>query len=202
MAAPIDFYFDFSSPYGYFASTRIDTLGARYGREVVWHPFLLGVAMKITGGTPLPGVPLKGDYARRDFARSAGYYGVEFRLPSVFPISSQAPARAFYWVDRKDPKQAKVLAAALYRAYFVEDVNISNPEDTIAVCAKLGYKPEEVRAAINDAAIKELVKAEVDKAIARGAFGSPYIVVDDEAFWGADRLEQVEKWLASGGWKY
>ena len=202
MAAPIDFYFDFSSPYGYFASTRIDALGAKYGREVAWRPFLLGVAMKITGGTPLPSVPLKGDYARRDFARSAGYYGVEFRLPSVFPISSQAPARAFYWVDRKDPKQAKVLAAALYRAYFVEDVNISNPEDTIAVCAKLGYKPEEVRAAINDAAIKELVKAEVDKAIVRGAFGSPYIVVDDEAFWGADRLEQVQKRLASGGWKY
>jgi 2-hydroxychromene-2-carboxylate isomerase len=46
------------------------------------------------------------------------------------------------------------------------------------------------------------VKAEVDKAIARGAFGSPYIVVDNEAFWGADRLEQIEKWLASGGWKY
>jgi len=38
MAAPIDFYFDFSSPYGYFASTRIDALGAKYGREVVWRP--------------------------------------------------------------------------------------------------------------------------------------------------------------------
>jgi 2-hydroxychromene-2-carboxylate isomerase len=45
------------------------------------------------------------------------------------------------------------------------------------------------------------VKAEVDKAIARGAFGSPYIVIDDEAFWGVDRLPQIEKWLA-GGWNY
>ena len=202
MAAPIDFYFDFSSPYGYFASTKIDALGARYGRAVVWRPFLLGAAMKITGGTPLPGVPLKGDYARRDFARSAKYYGVEYRLPSTFPISSQAPARAFYWLNRNDPRQAKALAAALYRAYFVDDINISNPEDTVAVCARSGLEAEEVRAAINDAAIKELAKAEVDKAIAHGAFGSPYIVVDDEAFWGADRLEQVEKWLASGGWKY
>ena len=202
MAAPIDFYFDFSSPYGYFASTRIDALAAKYGREVIWHPFLLGAAMKITGGAPLPGVPLKGDYARRDFARSAGYYGVEYKLPSVFPIASQAPARAFYWVNRKDPKAAKALAAALYRAYFVDDINISNPEDTVAVCAGLGYKPEEVRAAINDAQIKELVKAEVDKAIACGAFGSPYIVVDGEAFWGADRLVQIEEWLASGGWIY
>ena len=202
MAAPIDFYFDFSSPYGYFASTKIDALAAKYGREVVWRPFLLGAAMKITGGTPLPSVPLKGDYARRDFARSAKFYGVEYKLPSTFPISSQAPARAFYWLNRKDPNEAKALAAALYRAYFVDDINISNPEDTIAVCAKFGLKAEEVRAAINDPGVKDLVKAEVDKAIARGAFGSPYIVVDDEAFWGADRLEQIEKWLASGGWKY
>ncbi|MFH1603309.1 MAG: 2-hydroxychromene-2-carboxylate isomerase [Pseudomonadota bacterium] len=202
MAAPIDFYFDFSSPYGYFASTKIDALGAKYGREVDWRPFLLGVAMKITGGAPLPNLPLKGDYAKRDFARGAKYYGVEYKLPSVFPIASQAPARAFYWVKQKDPNRAKSLAASLYRAYFVDDINISNPKDTIAVCAKFGLKPDEARAAINDAAIKDLVKAEVDQAIARGAFGSPYIVVDDEPFWGADRLDQIEKWLASGGWKY
>jgi 2-hydroxychromene-2-carboxylate isomerase len=202
MAAPIDFYFDFSSPYGYFASTKIDTLAAKYGRAVIWRPFLLGAAMKITGGAPLPGVPMKGDYARRDFARSASFYGVEYKLPSTFPISSQAPARAFYWVNRTDPNAAKALATALYRAYFVDDINISNPEDTIAVCAKLGYKAEDARAALNDPAIKELVKTEVDKAIARGAFGSPFIVVDGEAFWGADRLDQIDKWLASGGWKY
>ena len=202
MAAPIDFYFDFSSPYGYFASTRIDALGAKYGREVVWRPILLGAVMKITGGVPLPSVPLKGDYARRDFARSAKYYGVEFRLPSTFPIASQAPARAFYWLDRSDPTQAKRLVAALYRAYFVDDINISNPEDTIAVCARFGLKADEVRAAINDPGVKDLVKTEVDKGIARGVFGSPFIVIDGEAFWGADRLEQVEKWLASGGWKY
>jgi len=202
MATPIDFYFDFSSPYGYFASTKIDALGARHGREVRWRPYLLGAAMKITGGAPLPSIPMKGDYARRDFARSAKFYGVEYKLPSVFPISSQAPARAFYWENAKDPAKAKALAAALYRAYFVDDINISNPDDTVAVCAKLGYQADEVRAAINDPAIKELVKTEVDKAIKRGAFGSPFIFVDDQAFWGADRLEQIEKWLASGGWNY
>ncbi len=202
MTAAIDFYFDFSSPYAYFASTKIDALAAKYGREVNWRPFLLGAAMKITGGAPLPSVPMKGDYARRDFARSAKFYGVEYKLPSAFPISSQAPARAFYWLNRTDPKQAKALVSALYRAYFVDDINISNPDDTIAVCVKFGLKAEEVREGINDPAVKDLVKAEVDKAIARGAFGSPFIMIGDEAFWGADRLEQVEQWLASGGWKY
>lgn len=202
MAAPIDFYFDFSSPYGYFASTLIDPLAAKYGREVVWRPFLLGAAMKVTGGAPLPSVPLKGDYARRDFARSAKFYGVDYRLPSVFPIASQAPARAFYWLNRSDPQRAKALVGALYRAYFVDDVNISNPEDTVRVCAGFGLDADAVRAALNDASVKDLLKAETEKAVARGAFGSPFIIIDDEAFWGADRLQQIEKWLASGGWKY
>ena len=52
-AGPIDFYFDFSSPYGYFAAEQIDALAARYGRSVLWHPFLLGVTFKVTGLAPL-----------------------------------------------------------------------------------------------------------------------------------------------------
>jgi 2-hydroxychromene-2-carboxylate isomerase len=200
MAAPVDFYFDFASPYGYMASTVIDALAAKHGREVVWRPILLGAVFKVTGGVPLPMVPLKGDYSKRDFVRSAGFYGIPYRLPTVFPISSQAPARAFYWLDAKDPAKAKALVSALYRAYFVDDVNISNPADTIAVSAKFGLDAAEVEAAINDPAIKDRLKAEVEKAIARGVFGSPYIVVDGEPFWGMDRLDQLEKWLATGGW--
>ena len=156
--------------------------------------------MKITGGAPLPGIPLKGDYARHDFARSAKFHGVDYRLPTAFPIASQAPARAFYWLNQHDPLRAKALAAALYHAYFVDDINISNPEDTIAVSAKFGLDAEKLRAALNDPAIKDAVKNEVDAAIGLGVFGSPYIIVDGEPFWGADRLDQIDKWLETGGW--
>ena len=200
MSKPIDFYFDFSSPYGYIASQKIDALAARHGRTATWRPILLGAVMKITGGAPLPGIPLKGDYARHDFARSAKFHGVDYRLPTTFPIASQAPARAFYWLNQQDPLRAKALATALYHAYFVDDINISNPEDTVAVSAKSGLDAEKVRAALNDPAIKDAVKNEVDAAIGLGVFGSPYIIVDGEPFWGADRLDQIDKWLETGGW--
>jgi 2-hydroxychromene-2-carboxylate isomerase len=200
MPQALDYYFDFSSPYGYLASHKIDALAAKHGRDVNWRPVLLGAVMKITGGAPLPNIPLKGDYARRDFLRSARLHDVGFHLPSVFPIASQAPARAFYWLNRTDPARAKQLAAALFKAYFVDDVNISNPEDTVAVSAKFGLDADAVRAALNDAAVKELVKSEVDAAIKLGVFGSPYIIVDGEPFWGMDRFDQIDKWLATGGW--
>ena len=200
MPDPVEFYFDFSSPYGYIASEKIDALAAKYGREVTWRPFLLGVAFKTTGAAPLPSIPVKGAYAARDMARGAKFHGVAYRFPTVFPISSVPPSRAFYWLDARDSKRARALAKALYRAYFVDDVDISSADNTVAVCAKFGLKPDEVRAGIADQAVKDRTRAEVEKAIARGAFGSPYIVVDGEPFWGSDRLEQIDKWLATGGW--
>src|SRR5512134_3771445 len=102
MSSPIEFYFDFSSPYGYLASTRIDAIAARFGRETVWRPILLGAVFRVTGGKPLPMLPLKGDYAARDTARFARLWGVPFRLPGKFPIATQAAARAFYWVAGRD----------------------------------------------------------------------------------------------------
>ena len=200
MGAPVDFYFDFSSPYGYFASRKIDALASKYGREVKWRPYLLGVAFKTTGGAPLPSIPIKGPYHLRDMLRTAKYLGVKYRHPSVFPIASVAACRAFYWMDARDPKAARELAKALYAAYFLDDVDISKADNVVSVAAKAGLNADEVRAGIGDQATKDRTKTEVDKAIAIGAFGSPYIVVDGEPFWGSDRLDQIDKWLATGGW--
>jgi 2-hydroxychromene-2-carboxylate isomerase len=200
MANPVDFYFDFSSPYGYFASHKIDALASKYGREVKWRPFLLGVAFKTTGGAPLPSIPVKGPYHLRDMLRTAKYLGVSYRHPSVFPISSVSACRAFYWMDSKDPKRAKELAKALYAAYFLDNVDISGADNVVSVATGLGLNADEVRAGIGDPATKDRTKTEVDGAIALGAFGSPYIVIDGEPFWGSDRLEQIDKWLATGGW--
>jgi 2-hydroxychromene-2-carboxylate isomerase len=200
MANPIDFYFDFSSPYGYLASTRIDDLAAKHGRTVVWRPMLLGAVFKITGGQPLPTIPLKGSYSAHDMARTARLLNVPFKLPTRFPIASTAPSRAFYWLSDRDPALAKKLAQALYHAYFAEDRDISNPEVTGNVAAKLGVDKAGLSQALNEPAIKERLRIEVDAAIERGVFGSPYIVIDGEPFWGSDRLDQVERWLATGGW--
>ncbi|MGE3678703.1 MAG: 2-hydroxychromene-2-carboxylate isomerase [Burkholderiales bacterium] len=199
MAASIDFYFDFSSPYGYFASTKIESLAAKHGRTVNWRPVLLGIIFKTTGGAPMPTLPLKGDYASKDFPRSARFLGVPYRTPGVFPIGTMSAVRAFYWLQGKDPAKAVAFAKALYKAYFVDDVNISDAAGLARVAQSLGLNADEMSAGINDAAVKEKVKAEVDVALARGVCGSPFIIVDGEPFWGADRLDQVEKWLATGG---
>jgi 2-hydroxychromene-2-carboxylate isomerase len=198
--APIEFYFDFSSPYGYLASRKIDELTANYGRETIWRPILLGVIFRLTGSQPLPSIPIKGDYSKRDIERSARLLGVPYRFPSTFPVATQSAARAFYWLSDRELKRAIELARAYYRAFFVDDLNISEPENVIAIATRFGLNEDEVSEAINDPRIKERLKSEIDSAIAKGVFGSPFFIIDGEPFWGADRLDQVEKWLASGGW--
>lgn len=200
MPSPIAFYFDFSSPYGYFASEQIERIAARHDRSVQWRPYLLGVAFKTTGGAPLASIPLKSDYTMRDLPRTARFLGLDYRHPERFPISSVHPSRAFYWADSQDPARAAQLAHALYRAYFNQGIDISTPENTLEVCVRSGFDREAAAAGMADPAVKERLRSEVEQGLALGVFGSPYFIVDGEPFWGSDRLDHVERWLASGGW--
>src|SRR3954468_18441931 len=130
MAAPLQFYFDFISPYGYFASLRVEEMAARYGRTVDWRPMLLGVAvMKVMGLKPLLETPLKGDYVRRDVLRYARRHGVRIGRDLNASVGNPLPpARAMYWAKKHHPQLAPALAHALYRAFWAEGRDLSTPE--------------------------------------------------------------------------
>jgi len=199
MTTPLQFHFDFSSPYGYLAAERIEALAAKHGRGVDWRPMLLGAVFKITGTQPLTFVPLKGDYTRRDLPRTARFHGIEFRMPSKFPIATQAAARIVVWQRGVDAARCAPLVKALYRAFFVADRDISDPDLAADVAAEAGFDRSAARAAVDDAAIKDALKRDVEAAIAAGVFGSPFVVVDGEPFWGLDRFAHIDRWLATGG---
>jgi len=200
MAAPIEFYFEFASPYGYLASTGIDAIAARHGRAVAWHPIMLGAVFKLTGAQPLVRTPLKGDYMMRDLPRFARLLGVPFTAPPVMPANSLAASRACIWLGQDDPGKVKALAQAILQAHWGEGRDIAHPEDVADIAEPLGIERAAVLAAVADPAIKERLKQATEAAIERGVFGSPFVLVDGEPFWGADRLDQVERWLAAGGW--
>ncbi len=200
MPAPIDFYFEFASPYGYLASTQIEALGGRHGREVAWHPIMLGAAFKETGARPLTQTPLKDPYLRQDVPRFARLLGVPFREPPVMPVNSLAASRAFVWLEPDNPGRAKRLAQAVLRAHWGEGRDIGAPEQVAGIAAALGIERAALLEAVADPSIKERLKQATAAAIERGVFGSPFVFVDGEPFWGADRLDQVDAWLARGGW--
>ena len=198
--APVDFFFEFSSPYGYIASQLAEDFEKRIGRPLRWRPFLLGPVFKLTGQPPLVEIPMKGEYSKRDFLRSAKLHKVPYKHPAKFPIGTVAAMRAFYWVADRDPAAARKLAKALYTAFFVDGIDISAPQAVVEIAKGVGIDGAALATALEDPVLKERAKSEVDAAIAAGVFGSPFFIADGEPFWGVDRMPMLEEWLRTGGW--
>ncbi len=197
--AAIEFWFDFASGYAYFAALEIDALAARHGRTVVWRPFTLGAAFKVTGAQGLSRTPLKRDYARRDWQRLARLKGVRFSLPENHPRVGLPAIRAFYHLERSGPRVAAAFAKRIITGYFQDGLDTDDPGAIATAATALGIDRDAVLAGIADPAVKLVARQYGEDAVARGVFGSPWIFVDGEPFWGNDRLPMVEQWLA-GAW--
>jgi 2-hydroxychromene-2-carboxylate isomerase len=196
------FYFDFISPFGYFASLRVDALGARYGRIVDWRPMLLGVSvLKVMGLKPLLETPLKGDYIRREFARYVRRHGlvIKRRVDDPF-MDPRACGRAFYWTRAHHPELARPLAQAIFHHYWAEGEDLSSAQAVAQLPLPLGLDSGELRDAIQGEESGRLLRSAVEQSMALGVFGSPTVIVDGELFWGVESFASLEDWLASGGW--
>lgn len=199
---PIDFWFDFASPYGYFMSEKIDALAARHGRRVRWRPVLLFAVLRALD-LPAPlGSAIKRGYMRHDFDRSARFLGVPYRMPDGFPAATQHAARAFYLIDGSDGSDGEAavrFARGVMRDYFVDGAPIGDIEWIAARAVReapaLG-DVQQVVASLQGAPAKAALAAAVDTAVAQQVFGSPFVVVDGEPFFGVDRLPQIEAALA------
>ena len=191
--APIDFWFDFGSPYAWLAAHQVQGMAARTGRMVRWRPFLLGVVFRETGMAPLAEQKFRGDYGARDVARLARRLGLPFASAFAPAGVSLACSRVFYALpDAEAPR----FALAAMDAGFGLGRDVGNPEAAQALAASLGLDPSgsagpETRTALR-AATEEAIRSKI--------FGSPFFVADGEPFWGQDRLPMLEAWLTEGPW--
>ena len=193
MSKRIDFYFDFTSPYGYFASTHVNELADKYDHQVDWHPYVGEEFKPSNSGTGLSQIPAKLKYQKRDIIRTAQFENIPYNEPSVTTLDARYAARAVLWVESTYGEARGIeLAQAILRAYHVEDKNISDTQTITAIAQSIGLNAEEVLAGISNASTREQFRAEVDLATAKGVFGSPFFILDGEPFWGFDRMDQHE----------
>lgn len=198
MSAPIDFYFDFASPYGYVASAAIDKIAERHGRAVNWHAIVLDANFTSLERIRIPKSVMRSEYIRRDAERLAAFEGIKYNTPSTLGLHTEQAARLFHWVNDRSPEQGRSFAQRVLQAYFVDDRNIAATEVLQEIATEMGVSEEDFHEASSASASRARLKAEVDMAEARGVFGSPFFIVEGERFWGNDRLPQLERWLASG----
>lgn len=190
-AKSLELYFDYSCPYAYIASHTAIPVAARMGVPLTLRPFLLGGVFQARG-TPqnLMGTLSGGKAAHNfaDMARWAKHHGLPLTVPPEHPRKTVNALRATLACD-VDPK----VVAGLFHAYWALGKDPSADETIAEVVRAAGFDPAVVLARMTSPEIKEALKRETDRAVARGVFGAPTFFVDDtHLYWGQDRLGLVE----------
>lgn len=187
----IDFWFDYSCPYAYLASTRVEAMSARLGAHLTWKPMLLGGVFQAAGTPQNLMNQLSEQKARHnalDMKRWADIFGVELRIPEGHPLRTVEALRATLAVG-VDPK----VVHGFFHAYWVEGKLPSDRSTIEQVLSAAGHSPERILQQIQETAIKDELRARTDEAISLGIFGAPTFIVDGkELFWGQDRMCLVE----------
>lgn len=197
MKKPVHFYFDFASPYAYFALNEIERLAERHGRSLERRPILVWALLKAHGIAPPMEVPVKRTYFEADMKRSAAFHGISnYRHPGHFPVSSHRAARLFYDLRTKDVAVAHSLGREAFEAFFTGGEDISDEDTLVQVASRVGIDPSAARAGMNGETGRAALAAMIDAAVSEGVCGSPWFIVDGEAFFGADRLPQIAWRLA------
>lgn len=193
----IEFFFDCSSPWTYLAFENIQPLAAEFEAEIVWRPILVGGIFNAVN----PGVefnkrrdsmpPRKLAYLSKDLADWARATGIDIRFPPTgHPVNSVKVMRACLVLA----PQGKLIpwARAVFQAYFAGDRDISTDAVISDICRGVDVESEWLLDRIAKQEVKDALRANVDEAIKRGAFGSPTVYLDDEdMYFGVDRLQML-----------
>ncbi|MBP5077294.1 2-hydroxychromene-2-carboxylate isomerase [Pseudomonas chlororaphis] len=191
MSKTVEFFFDLGSPTSYLAYTQLPKICAQTGSQLIYQPMLLGGVFKATGNASPISIPAKGRYTLQDLARYARRYEVPLAFNPHFPINTLLLMRAVTGMQLRHPQRFVAFIDCLFRALWVEKRNLNDQATVAAVLREGGFDPLEVLALTNDEEVKNALKDKTEQALQRGVFGAPSMFVDNQLFFGQDRLDFV-----------
>lgn len=186
----VQFLFDYASPWSYLASELLPRKLPNI--EIEYRPIYLRGLESFAKGLPYNAQKLA--YIGRDYLRCTAHEGVPTAMPAVFPINGLYALRGALFALEHGGFAA--YHRAMFRAAWHDDRDVSNKDVVIAVAAESGQDAGAFARGLDAPAIKDRLKTDTADAQARGVFGVPSFFVEDELFWGHDRLDYVARALA------
>jgi 2-hydroxychromene-2-carboxylate isomerase len=199
MATKIDYYVFISSPWAYFGSERFAAIAKKHAAQVTITPMAPLALFDATGGLPLAKrAQQRQDYRFVELERWRTHLGVKLNLrPKGFP-TNETTAGKLVTAARESAgnDRAIALAHAMMRGLWAEERDIANADDLKQIIAENGLDAGKLFAMIETPELVAEYERGTQQAIAAGAFGAPFYVIEGEPFWGQDRLDFVERKLS------
>ena len=196
MSKKIQLIFDVGSPTAYLAYRRMQQLHAKYDIHFDLQPILLGGVFKATGNSSPAMIPAKGRYMMQfDLPRFARLYNVPLNINPHFPINTLNLMRAAIFAKNNGMLEAYL--DVVFDAIWVQEINMGNPNQVQDQLDRTGLDGKLFIESCQDQGIKDALIKNTEEAVNRGVFGVPTFYVDDEMFFGQDRLHFIENMLTA-----
>lgn len=195
--AHIDYFFGTTSPFAYLAGTRLEEIAQRHGVGISYKPLDMNELFGRTGGLPLKDRhDSRRAYRLQELRRQAAKAGLPLKLqPACWPTNPAPSSYAIIAAERAGGGDLGALVHGFGRACWAEDRDIADDAVIRDCLAAAGFDPALADRGMLTSA--EIYAANLEEAVAKGVFGSPFYVVDSgEMFWGQDRLPDLDAHLA------
>lgn len=197
--AHIDYYFGTPSPWAYLAGTRLEEVAARHNATITYKPVDLLQLFDRTGGIrPTERHPSRIELRAQELRRWSRHLGMELNLkPAYWPVNPAPSSYAIIAAQEAGGGDLAGLVHSFMRAIWAEDENIAEDDVIRAKLLAAGFDP-----ALADKGLfigAETFGRNLEQAVEAGAFGAPFYIVREsgERFWGQDRLEFLDRHLAT-----
>ena len=191
----IDFYFSIGSTYTYLSVTRILDVEKKNQVKFNWKPFSVRMIMKEMNNIPFPKDKInKVNYMWRDIERRAEGYKFFAKTPVPYPLSEFDLANQIAILGLKMGWGVDYVRIT-YKKWFQEGKEPAVEPSISEVCKELGLNKDEIIIESKTKEIKDEYFSNTDAARENKIFGSPSFIVDNELFWGDDRMEDAIKWV-------
>ncbi len=195
----LSYYFSTGSRYSYLSMSQVPQLERRYGVQFEWIPVNGKRIRALRGADPFEGPPQSGQYdwtyREQDAKAWAEYYGIQFVEPEAVEFDVELLLRAVIAAGQQG--DIRSYAWALAEEVFARGTWPLDQAVAERVAQTLGLDMAAFNAACADPATQQQLEENCAQAVARGVFGTPSLLIDDELFWGNDRLVLVEHRLAN-----
>lgn len=195
MATRIDYYVSLNSPWTHLGAARLEALAARHGAALRVYPVDFSAIFPASGGLPLPKrSPQRQAYRMAELRRWRERLGVPIHLqPKFFPAREALPAHAVIAVrENFGDSPAIALAHAILKALWEQERDTGDATTLAELATDVGLDGEAVLRLAEEPRWAEQRAADTRAALERGVFGAPSYVLEDEIFWGQDRLDFLE----------
>ena len=191
----IEFWFDFHSPWCYFASHQIGEIAREANAKLIWKPVhLANLNIAVDGRRPLESNPNFVAWYQQDIADTAEQTGLPIAPHPGYPLGPSRALRAAIFASEQG--LAEPFVTAVMRGYWAEEKDITNLDWLSEVAMNVGLDGDALALATRDPAYKQKLKDNLQQAVDIQLFGLPVAYVDQKIFWGNDRLPLLRTWLA------